>query len=80
MQMAASIPVAYLFLLILVVWRLTHLLWVEDGPWDIFARIRRAAGRRFVGRLLDCFYCLSLWLALPIAWIAGTGWYDRLLL
>jgi hypothetical protein len=53
----------------LSVWRLTHLLEAEDGPWDVSVRIRRAAGDGFLGHLLDCFYCLSLWIALPMAWI-----------
>jgi len=51
----------------LCVWRLTHLLQAEDGPWDISLRIRLAAGEGFFGGLLDCFYCLSLWIALPVA-------------
>jgi len=47
----------------LVVWRLTHLLAFEDGPFDIIARLRRRAGESFFGKLLDCFYCLSFWIA-----------------
>ena len=41
----------------LAVWRATHLLQAEDGPWGIFVRIRRLAGSGFWGELLDCFYC-----------------------
>lgn len=51
----------------LAVWRVTHLLWGEDGPGDWVARLRRYAGESGLGRLLDCFYCLSLWVALPFA-------------
>ena len=29
---------------ILVVWRLAHLLYAEDGPWDAMLRLRRTAG------------------------------------
>ncbi len=61
----------------LAVWRITHLLWGEDGPADIFVRLRKLAGDGFFGRLLDCFYCLSLWIALPFAWVLGTNWYER---
>lgn len=60
----------------LCVWRLTHLLQAEDGPWDASLRLRRAAGDGFFGRLLDCFYCLSLWIALPIAWAIHAGGLD----
>ena len=65
---------------ILVVWRITHLLQAEDGPWDIVVRLRRRAGDGFCGKLLDCFYCLSLWVAFPVALGLGHGWADRLLL
>src|SRR5215471_9894523 len=39
----------------LVVWRLTHLLAFEDGPFDVIARLRQRAGESFFGKLLDCF-------------------------
>lgn len=54
---------------LLAVWRITHLLAAEDGPGEILARLRRCAGDGFWGRLLDCFYCLSLWAAVPVAWL-----------
>ena len=56
---------------ILGVWRVTHLLHAEDGPWDVVVRLRRRAGSGFWGGLLDCFYCLSLWVAAPFAWSLG---------
>lgn len=61
-----------LLIAVLAVWRGTHLLWGEDGPFEIFLRLRKLAGRGFFGELLDCFYCLSLWIALPIAWLIGA--------
>ncbi len=64
----------------LAVWRITHLLNAEDGPLDIFARFRRLAGQGFWGDLLDCSYCLSLWIAVPFAWWLGDGWKERFLL
>ena len=56
-----------LVLAVLATWRITHLLALEDGPWDVIARIRMRLGNGFWGRLLDCFYCVSLWVAAPIA-------------
>ena len=50
----------------LATWRLTHLLTAEDGPADVVVRLRARAGDRFAGQLLDCFYCLSLWVAAPV--------------
>lgn len=65
---------------ILSVWRVTHLLHGEDGPGDMFVRLRHFAGEGFWGTLLDCFYCLSLWVAVPFALLLGRNWKDRLVL
>jgi hypothetical protein len=62
------------------VWRITHLLHAEDGPGDIFARFRRLLGTSFFGRAMDCFYCLSLWVALPFAFALGRAPGEYLLL
>ena len=70
-------PAEILILSILAVWRVTHFFWGEDGPGDIVIRIRRLAGDGFFGRVLDCFYCLSLWVALPFAALLGGGWPER---
>jgi len=70
----------WLTLGILGVWRLTHLLNAEDGPWDLLVRWRRLVGNGFWGSLLDCFYCLSLWVAVPFSIALGRGWKERLLL
>ncbi len=65
---------------ILATWRITHLLQAEDGPWDILVRLRQRAGEGIWGRLPDCFYCLSLWVALAPALLVGKTWPERLLL
>jgi|ERR1043165_6291549 hypothetical protein len=70
----------YLALGILATWRITHLFQAEDGPWDIVVRLRRGAGNGFLGRIMDCFYCLSLWIAVPLAWWLGESWGERFLL
>jgi hypothetical protein len=64
----------------LVTWRLTHLFNAEDGPWQIVVNLRRAAGHGMLGQLLDCFYCLSLWVAAPFAYLLGETWTERALL
>jgi hypothetical protein len=65
---------------ILCVWRITHLLQAEDGPWDVVVHLRRRAGTGFWGQLLDCFYCLSVWIAAPFAVFLGETLSQRLLL
>jgi hypothetical protein len=61
----------------LAVWRVTHLLSAEDGPWNLVVWVRRKAGGGFWGNLLDCFYCLSLWIAAPFAFFLGDGVKER---
>ena len=51
----------------LATWRITHLLVAEDGPADAVVRLRRRAGDGWIGGALDCFYCLSVWTAAPVA-------------
>ena len=70
----------WLVLGLLALWRLTHLIQAEDGPWDLVVRLRRRAGEGVLGRLLDCFYCLSLWLAAPLAYALGQSLAEQLLL
>jgi hypothetical protein len=62
----------------LAAWRITHLLSAEDGPADVIVRVRVRLGDGIVGRLLDCFYCLSLWVAAPIALIVCRSLVERL--
>jgi hypothetical protein len=66
-------PLWFRFLIaILATWRVTHLLSSEDGPGDIIIRIRRRLGKSTWGQAMDCFYCLSLWTAAPVALIVCT--------
>ena len=58
----------------LAVWRLTHLLACEDGPFDTVVRLRRRAGGGLFGSLMDCFYCLSIWISLPFAFLLAGDW------
>ena len=54
-------------LAVLATWRVTHLLANEDGPADLVVRFRALLGTSIAGRLMDCFYCLSIWIAAPAA-------------
>jgi len=57
----------------LAAWRITHLLAHEDGPFDVIYRLRALGGAGFWGRLMDCFYCLSLWIAAPLTPFVTTS-------
>ena len=52
-----------LALALLATWRVTHLLAKEDGPADLIVRFRARLGDGLAGSLMDCFNCLSLWIA-----------------
>jgi hypothetical protein len=56
-----------LTLAILATWRVSHLIASEDGPFDAIVRLRERAGDGVLGKLMDCPYCLSLWIAAPLA-------------
>jgi len=51
----------------LATWRVTHLLANEDGPADLIVKFRALLGHSLPGKLMDCFYCLSIWIAAPAA-------------
>jgi hypothetical protein len=65
---------------ILGVWRVSHLLHAENGPWNVIERLRRLTGAGLWGGLLGCFYCLSLWVAGPFALLLSGEPKQRLLL
>jgi hypothetical protein len=51
----------------LAAWRVTHLLASEDGPGDAVVRLRARLGASRAGGLMDCFQCLSMWVAAPLS-------------
>ena len=63
----------------LAAWRLTHLLANEDGPAKLVLRLRTRLGDSGVGHLMDCFQCLSLWVAAPLALALSSEWATWLL-
>jgi hypothetical protein len=55
----------------LATWRVSHLLAYEDGPRSLFAHLRAYFAGSEIGRMLDCFGCVSLWVASPAAmWLS----------
>lgn len=55
----------------LATWRLTHLLAEEDGPADVVVQLRARLGPGRLGELMDCFYCLSVWVAAPLSLVVA---------
>lgn len=79
--MTLDIDLCWLFALcVLATWRLTHLLSREDGPGDVIVRVRALLGDSWLGSMMDCFFCLSLWVAIPLTWAFDLGLPQSLLL
>jgi hypothetical protein len=62
-----TLSIGRFVLVALAVWRVTHLLAEEDGPGDVVVRLRKRLGNSLAGQAMDCFFCLSLWIAAPFA-------------
>jgi hypothetical protein len=58
----------------LAVWRVTHLIVAEDGPWNALVHLRSAFAAIGLKRLMDCFYCASVWIAIPFALLIAREW------
>jgi hypothetical protein len=68
--MMSEFPIEMRFLLcVLATWRLCHFFVAEDGPVDVVVKLRTWLGDSFLGLAMDCFYCASVWLAFPFAFV-----------
>ena len=68
------------FVIVVVVWRITHLISLEDGPFDLIIKLRKLMGNSFFGKLMDCFYCLSIWIGLLAALYVGKNLEEIVIL
>lgn len=64
----------------LAIWRLSYLFSQEDGPFDVVIKFRKLLGHGFFGSLLDCFYCLSLWISIPFAVLLTNEWLNGIII
>ncbi len=74
-----------LILSILAVYRASYFIAKEDGPFDMFSKMRGKIGQEgWVGRGLNCVLCISFWLSLiPALWLFWgrpidiiAGWFG----
>lgn len=68
-------------LVTLAVYRVSRLITLEDGPFDVFAKIRGKIDpnqRTWIGRGLSCVLCVSFWIAGLAALIVGASWIEWL--
>jgi hypothetical protein len=64
----------------LAVWRFSHLVVAEDGPWAIVATVRAWAARSMLGALMECFSFVSLVVSAPVAWWLADRWPEGVLI
>ncbi|MBN8570400.1 MAG: DUF1360 domain-containing protein [Ignavibacteria bacterium] len=59
----------WLGLAILCVWRLTSLICYEDGPFNLFVWLRKKLYQMKLGKLVECFHCMGVWISAIIVLI-----------
>ena len=74
-----ALIIFHFVLSISAVWRITHLISKEDGPFNVIFKIRKQIGQAFLGHLLDCFYCLSIWIAIPFGIWVGNNVAEKII-
>jgi hypothetical protein len=57
----------------LATWRVAHLIAREDGPADVVFRVRLALGQGLLAQAMDCFHCVALWVAAPLALVIADS-------
>lgn len=66
----------------LAVWRITHMLLEENGPWELFKRVQNWSDSRnpnVLKEMLQCFYCTSVWVSLPFAIYLGANFIEYII-
>ncbi len=61
---------------VLIVWRITHLIKAEDGPYDLIFKFKFWLKRKrynFLYDMLQCFLCLSVWIGWAVAMLEWTS-------
>jgi hypothetical protein len=66
-----------LILAALAVYRLGQLVAIDNGPLDVFRRLRAWAVTGFIGGLVHCPYCVQVYAAVAcgalVLWPSGAG-------
>jgi hypothetical protein len=63
----------YLFIFSFCVYRISFLLSEEDGPFGLVIKFRKLLGKSWLGKLMDCFYCTSIWISFLLVFIFVKG-------
>lgn len=68
-----NITLTYIIITALATYRLTRLVLIEDGPFDVALKLRGALDpdqRTWLGKGMACPWCISFWIGLALAYLA----------
>lgn len=60
------------------VYRMARMIVEEEGPFAVFVWLRGVVDpdqRTWIGRGINCFYCVSFWIALIATLAIGAAWW-----
>ncbi len=59
----------------LATYRISFMIAQEDGPFDLFSKLRGMVGQReWYGRGMHCTLCISFWISLLAACFISPSW------
>ena len=68
----SGVDVLTLILAMLAVYRVSHMIALEEGPFSVFSWVHGKMNQStWIGRGLRCTLCISFWLAGLATWIIG---------
>ena len=68
-----DVNIPFFILSALAVWRISHLLSYEEGPFDVILRFRALLKNiHSAAKLMECMFCNSLWIAIPFALLLAS--------
>ena len=69
-----------LLLIILATYGISHMVALEDGPFDIFSKFREKIGvekqSNWIQRGFGCPMCISVWVSLFLCIVLGASWIE----
>jgi len=53
-----------MLIMAIAVWRITRIFCFENGPFELFLKLRVMLYKNEMGSLISCFHCLSVWVSI----------------
>jgi hypothetical protein len=70
-------PFLRFIMCILTCYRITELIVLDDGPFDVFKKLRESVGKlaaiyssaRGLGKLINCPFCVGVWISVGVIFL-----------